>query len=52
MKGRARMHSCIKKMAMASLLTGLAAGVLAWAWQAWTAPESLMRLLNGFSLCS
>lgn len=52
MKERARMHLRIKSLAMASLLAGLAAAVLAWAWRAWTAPESLMRLLAGFSLCN
>ncbi|MGF6212465.1 hypothetical protein [Comamonas sp. 4034] len=46
------MHKRIKSLAMVALLAGLAAVVLVWAWQDWMAPESLMRLLAGFSLCN
>ncbi|MEN5181608.1 hypothetical protein ABE501_17745 [Comamonas testosteroni] len=46
------MHKRIKNLAMVALLAGLSAAVLAWAWRAWMAPESLMRLLAGFSLCN
>ncbi|WP_395024917.1 hypothetical protein [Comamonas odontotermitis] len=52
MKERAHRYRRIKSFAVVSLLAGLAATVLVWAWRAWMAPELLMRLLAGFSLCN
>jgi len=49
-RGLGRLHQLLV-LAMAVLAACATLVAAAWAWQAWTQPDALMRLFAGFSLC-